>query len=265
MAYDTSTRYQRSIAFPHLPHLHALIALQKPIRYARRVLRTVSSAPRFTKVSDPVLTDSLEGAAVHYREHHWAFMEYVFTPEFHAALLSQFPRRRYMEPPKTIYKSYDIGFQWERGRGGGKHLSLHPAYEALHDYFCSEAFSKRITLASGSSSPLSCRTFLVNRTYPGSLVIAHKDSPIPKEFTPYINMVFFLEATGGERSGALILARDNEYRDVVFDPPVLRNSCLMYDTEAPLYHGFKPIAWGKHRLALTASFARSDYVPRSSE
>lgn len=266
MAYDISPEYTKTVSFPHLPHLHALIALQTPVKAARKVMRYIIPPPLFgAQTYTPELTSRFEEVADQYRAQHWAFVEDVFQDDFHRTLLAQFPKRRYMEPPKSIFKSYDIGFQWERGRGGGAFLSLHPVYQALHSYFCSEAFSRRITTFSMSTAVLACRTFLVNKTYPGSLVIPHKDSPIPKKFTPYINLVFFLDATGGGDSGELMLSTDNEYKDIIFAPPILRNSCLIYDTEAPFYHGFKPVALGKQRLALTASFARTDYDSRIKE
>jgi hypothetical protein len=261
MAHSMSLTYAQKIAFPHLAHLHALIALRKPIQVVRSLMRYVDTTE---PLSSPVpeVTRALEDTAAHYASEHWAYSEGIFNTDFHRALIAGFPKRRYLDSPKSIYKSYDIGFKWERGKGGGAYLERHPAFSALLGYFCSDAFGARMTAYSRAPHPLACRAFLVTRTYPGSLVIPHVDDPIPPEFTPYINMIFFLDGTGGGQSGELTLARDNEYRDIVFTPPHLTNSCLLYDTEAPYYHGFPPIAWGKYRLAITASFAHQDYVPQ---
>lgn len=263
MAHDFSSTYASQVAFPHLAHLHILIALYKPIRIVRRWLRSLDSKSAASSCSStPTLSAQFDAASEHFKQKHWAYIKDIFPSELHRSLVAQFPKRRYMEPPKSIYKSYDIGFKWERGRGGAKYIDQHQCYKGLLEYFCSDEFSNRLTALSGSDAKLVCRSFLVNRTYPGTLVIPHKDDPIPREYTPYINMVFFLDGTGGPDSGELILARDNAYQEIEFAPDSVKNACLMYDTEAPFYHGFKPVAFGKYRLALIASFARADYIPK---
>jgi hypothetical protein len=100
---------------------------------------------------------------------------------------------------------------------------------------------------------------LVNRTYPGSVVVAHKDDSLPAKYGPYINFVFFIDGAVGENSGELMLSRDNEYRDIIFRPPSIKNTCLIYDAAAPFYHGFKPVKWGQSRIAATVSFFGSGY------
>lgn len=260
MAHDISKEYARSLAFPNLPYLHFLIAIRNPLRRIRRWLRSFDGEALPAVASNEVpFTEELEKAGGHYRTHGWAFVEHIFTDDFHKTLIQQFPERRYLEPPPSIFKAYDIGFKWQYGRKEPKITTRHEVYKTLFECLRSDDFGKRITEFAKAKHPLSCRSFLVNRTYAGSLVIPHKDDPVPSPYTPYINMVFFIEGTGGVDSGELILARDNAYKDIVFVPPTIRNACLIYDTDAALYHGFRPVASGKYRLAVTASFVCTEY------
>ncbi len=261
MARDISKKIEESISFPHLAHLHAIIRFSRLIRLFRKWMRLFDkksyTSTRYS--NSQILTEELEKASEHYRKHGWVFVDNVFSKEFHEDLVRQFPKRHYMEPPKSIIKSYDTGFRWLRNRDEAKYIEKHPAFETLLKYFRSSEFGNRITKFADSPRGLTCKSFLVNKTYPGSLVIAHKDERIPEEHTPFINIVFFLDGTGGNNSGELIFANDNEYKDVVFTPPNIKNSCLIYDTNAPLYHGFKPVAFGKYRLAATAAFASKEF------
>ena len=261
MAHDISDAYARTLSLPNLAHLHALVALRSPLRRLRKLLQRLDAPKSSPAAADvPPISAMLEAAAAHYQEHGWAFVKDVFTDAFHTELVRQFPERRYLDPPPSIYKAYDIGFKWQVGRKEPRITSRHAVYQTLFSYLRSDEFTRRITAFTKAAHPISCRSFLVNKTYPGSLVIPHKDDPVPANYLPYLNMVFFIDGTGGTDSGELILARDNEYKDIVFTPPTLRNACLIYDTEAPLYHGFKPVAWGKRRIAATASFVCTDYV-----
>ena len=52
----------------------------------------------------------------------------------------------------------------------------------------------------------------------------------------------------------IVTARDNEFREVIFEPQNLTNSCMVFDPFAPFFHGVRPIAFGKHRWMLGGEY-----------
>lgn len=260
MAVDISTRFLETLRFPRVPHLHLLITGRVFIRAWRRLLRAVLPyRAQGRALPKPTLADSVERSAMHYQEHLWAFANPFIDEKFYRELVGGWPPRYYLDPPREITKSYDIGFKWIRGWDTPPGIERFPALHALFNYFQSYECGERLTKMIGSSVPIAFNTFLVNVTYPGSVVIPHHDTPLPAEAQPFVNVVYFVDGAGGGNSGELMLSRDNELKKVEFLPPTLKNAAIIYDTRAPFYHGFDKVAWGKWRWAITASFSRADY------
>lgn len=261
MARDFSTKLLHSYKFPHLPHLHAIVKAAPAIQRVRRVQRRLAPTRAHPYRGDNLVTAAFDAASEHYQVHGWAYLEGVFEPEFHRALVEQWPKRRYLSPPTGLAKSYDVGFKWLRGQPDPAFLPEHPCIEAVFRDLCGADFGSRMTAFMRSPEPISCYSFLLNHTYPGSVVIPHLDETISPEAPPFLNIVVFVNGSGGERSGGLAITRDNEGKDVIFEPVNLVNTCLVYDTKAPFYHGFAPVKWGKFRWAITANFCASRWMP----
>ena len=107
---------------------------------------------------------------------------------------------------------------------------------------------------------MTCCTFVLNTSEAGSEVIPHKDGIFLSNAKNFLNIIFFIDASGGPNSGGLMIARDNELKDVIFDPPRLRNTALIFNSMADVYHGFPPIAKGKFRKVITSQFCEKEYA-----
>ncbi len=206
-------------------------------------------------MEEPLLTSVLETTQEHYKQNHWAWIENIFPNNFYTELVAHWPKRRYFNPPYLVTKSYDVGFKWNRGDSFPEYLEYFPELGAFLTYLRSDAFAKRIVRYIHTDKQVTCNSFLVNMTYPGSCVIPHKDDPLPDYESPFINMIFFVDGTGGGNSGELILSHDSNQDEIFFTPPILQNACLLYDTEGDFFHGFPPVARGKSRWVITASFS----------
>ena len=89
----------------------------------------------------------------------------------------------------------------------------------------------------------------------------HKDGIAEDHrLTDIIDLVFFVNGKGGKKSGGLMIAKDNELNDVIFEPQNLFNSCLIYDIKADFYHGFPPVAPGKFRWAINSQFGEKEFI-----
>lgn len=275
MAYGYSTERLPQYRFPRLVAVQTMIRLAPGVERLRALQRRLIGPPAIDSEGLPAcrFSDALEAAAPHFREHGWAFVEPFLVPEFHAALLENWPPRRYFTAPFQLYKSYDKGFRWvlenqgeslwaerleQLGRAaeaparGPDHAEHFPPVRALFDYLGGEEAAERLTRFTGRPQRLHFNRFQLTRSYPGTFVAPHKDTAQPVE--NWINVIVFVDGSGGPRSGGLAILEDNTFDRPIFEARTLRNSCLIYDPAAPFYHGFEPIAFGKYRLMIGAEF-----------
>jgi hypothetical protein len=256
VAINLNEKIQQSLRFPHYPHLHALITGRRLVKLFRATERAVlPNIAQKASTAVPIDAKMLMAVQSHYLEHKWAYIDGIFTPEFYNALKANWPARRFFEPPYEIEKSYNTGFKWVRGHAQPEFIDKSPIVKQLLEFLQSAEFSKVLTGFAGKNIPISCNSFLLNETYPGSIVIPHMDTPMPEERTPYINIVFFVDASDNN-AGALSILNDNTFDNPIFVPPNMYNACIIYDANAAFYHGFSPMPWGKWRRAITSSFAR---------
>ena len=90
--------------------------------------------------------------------------------------------------------------------------------------------------------------------FSGSSVISHMDSNDKPE---NINVVTFVDGTGGVDGGGLAFWKDNEFKEKIFEATNVRNTCVLYDMSARFYHGFKPMPAGSYRWSINATYAPS--------
>jgi hypothetical protein len=262
MAREIDEEYVRSLRFPNLPVLHGLIRARPLITRLRRVermVRTLAPAPAPAKLDD-VISPAFDAAGAHYREHGWCFVDPFFAPGVHQKLVETWPRRCFLEPPSDVFKSYDRGLEWLRGKSDPPNLERHPILRSVFENLRSEEVGRRVSAFTGGKHDLSCYSIICTRTWPGSNVAPHRDTTayLP-EGEHFLNMVIFIDGTGGLGSGGLSILGDSSFDKTMFRSEKLRNTALIYATSAPFFHGFEPVQLGKFRWALLTQFCDRAY------
>jgi hypothetical protein len=228
--------------------LKTLIRLAPVRRKLNPALRAVLPKRARALESPCIVTDAFDAAAAHYQEHRWAFVENIFADDFHAALARNYPPRRFLQPVAGLTKSYDRVSITDRNRDI---FAPFPELLALSDYLQAPAFESRVSRIGGQDGFRTSGHLHLTRSWPGTFMIPHQDSALESDgIAAHINAIFFVAGSGGDNSGGLTLARDNELRSVIFAPRNLTNTCLIYDIREPFFHGFNPIASGKYRHAV---------------
>ena len=221
-------------------------------RVVNPVLRSLLPCPKRKSDATCMVSHTLEEAAEHYQEHRWAFIEEMFSSEFHESLKNNFPPRRYMKPLSLVDKSYDKLVVNKDNRGN---LDPFPEIVALYDYLVSPEFEIRVNNFVGLKGLKSSGGMTVSRSWPGTFVSPHQDGAIiDQDVIAQVNFVCFIDGSGNKNSGALTLSKDNELRDIIFEPMKMTNTCLVYDVLEDFYHGFPAIAHGKFRHAIIMNF-----------
>lgn len=231
-----------------------------------RMFRRRFASKRIYSGSAPCfLTESLEKSAAHFQTHTWAFFEDILSPDFHDELCKNWPKKYFLEPPREKEKSYNIGFGWHYGKEPNfkyyDPYGQYPLIVTFLNYMRSDEVARRVERLTGSKGELVCYSCILTDAGPGAEVIPHVDSiQDDTRAGDFVNMVFFIDATGGKHSGALALSKDNELRDIIFEPPRLRNTMLMYNSLANYYHGVAPIVKGKFRWTIGIQFCAKTFT-----
>lgn len=256
---------ERSIRFTPLWFKMKLSRYIGKIRQYQRLLRRQRQPVLSAK---PEITANLERAATHFQTHNWAYIQNILSEEFHKEVIENWPKKFYFDPPNTLAKSYDAGFHWNYGRSPDFRrfdpYNQNPIVAKFLNYLRAPEFSKRISNFVGINKEFTCYSLTMNQTLTGTQVIPHKDGiqDDPRKRAD-INIVFFINGTGGKNSGNLSLFQDREGEQSIVEPDNLKNSCLIYDTMADFYHGFKPVERGKFRWAIISEFCEKSFVEKA--
>lgn len=239
--------------FPNLAWLHVLIKLS-PIREKIRIfLRKTFPKKAFKKsISKPNTTNDFLGVAEHFQKKHWAYCDKFWDEVFHNEVIADWPKAYFFRPIRYITKSYDQGFIWTRDNELPKEMKNFTAMEKAYNYLRSEEFCNKITQITGDNIKRECYQLILTRAYEGSSVIPHIDS---QNNPNNVNMIIFMNGTGGENAGGLGVWKDNEFKEKIFEPTNLKNSCLLYDMSEDFYHGFKPMRKNSFRWTIAATYS----------
>lgn len=263
MAVEISSEYlKENTQGPLQDRLRTIIKLSPLTAKYRRLIRVLSRNKKFEGSSECHITDSFDKGATHFQEHGWVLLENFFSHDFYQELKAQWPKRYEFEPPKKLTKSYDTGFQWIRNKTGEpESIHKYSSLTKLLNYLRSDKFSKRMMQFVGRNMEFVCYSFLMQTTYDGSQVVPHKDGIYNNEKAKnFLNILMFVDGTGGKNSGGLTLSRDNEQKDIIVEPMNLKNTALIYDSKANFYHGFRPLEKGKFRWSIASQFCEKSFI-----
>ena len=209
-----------------------------------------------------LINNAIELGGGHFQKNGWVFVENILDKDFHQELVKNWPKNYFFDPPKKFTKSYNVGFRWVNGeKDYPKYFVQYPTLLKFINYLRSDEFCRRVDQLVGRQVEFTCYSFSLNSTYPHSEVIPHKDGIYQDDKAKnFINMVFFINGRGGKNSGGLTLAWDNELKNIIIEPENLVNSCLIYDSKANFFHGFKQIDRGKFRWAVNSQFCEKTYL-----
>lgn len=257
MAREVSASLEEQYRFPRLAHLHFKIKTRGlRSKWRQFLVRAWPSRTHGEPAVQPVVTPKLESTKPHFNSNRWAYSEGFWSPEFYRQLVEQWPGDRFFTPVAFITKSYDRGFLWGMNHAADPaNLDAFPAYKAAYDYLRSPQFCDRMSALVGDGVQRKCHHVVLTRAYWGSSVIPHVDS---SNVGHNLNLVIFINGSGGERAGGLAIWNDNEFKEKVFEPQNLKNTCIYYDMSENFYHGFAPMRFGTFRWTINVMYSSED-------
>ncbi len=173
MATDISPRYlAEARARLKWTPLWFQIKLAPWIKRWRLLLLKLGSKKVHTSVASPEITTRFDDAGAHFKEHRWAFVESIISSAFYEEFLKHWPKKRYLEPPREVEKSYNTGFRWITGDAPTFSYSdpyqQYPGIQRLLSVLRSEETAERVTRFSGSKEPLMLYSFILTAAGSGA-------------------------------------------------------------------------------------------------
>ncbi len=193
-----------------------------------------------------------EEAISGYKERGWFFCDPFLSSDLHAKVQIGWPNKIFLNPPKRSTKWYNNGFFWTKNRDSSlRYLDHHPSLSDLLQALGSKMFVDQISNLAGCEMEFS--EFHVTDSGEGAEVPMHLDGLLSvKNGDKALGIAIFVDGTGGERSGGLCVSGSNCWDDLVFEPPKLKNTALIYSKK--LHHGFLPIVKGKFRHSINTQY-----------
>lgn len=191
-------------------------------------------------------------ASGHYQEHGWFFCDPFLAPDFHSKVSADWPEKVFLNPPKRSTKWYNNGFFWAKNRDLPlRYLDHHQGLAELMQALGSAHFLEQISKLADCEMEFS--EFHVTDSGEGAEVPMHLDGLLKTENgDKALGIAIFMDGTGGERSGGLCVSGSSSWADLIFEPPMLKNTALIYSKK--LHHGFLPIVKGKFRHSINTQF-----------
>ena len=252
MAIGVNEALEARYKFPNFPQLYFKIKTRKFTKAYRQFLRKNFPAQwPSNDTGQPLIGENFDTTKAHFQKENFAYVENFWDEAFYQKLIQQWPGDQYFEPIEFITKSYDKGFRWTAWDGPPEDAKLFPALVAGFEYLASPEFCKRVDAMMDDGKERECYQVLLTRAYWGSSIIPHMDS---MDDNGGVNIVIFMNATGGRRSGNLGIWKDNEFKECIFEPENLKNSALFYDMSTCFYHGFEPMKFGSFRWSMNAAY-----------
>ena len=188
-----------------------------------------------------------------YNKNSFLFLQDFVDINFYNKLLNDFPSKKYFKHKNDPTKFYYWGFEYLSNVSkkylnfDRKLISNFNFIEKYYNFILSDLFCqnfKKLILNKNSEKKFSLKILSINATYAdkGAFLIPHKDTAYLQSDNDELvhNCIHFIDGDDSniEESGGTGLYLDNEFQKKVLIPSTLKNSLLVYNTKANLFHGF---------------------------
>ena len=177
------------------------------------------------------------GEIQHFRKNDWVFINAFLSTDHHDYLLKSWPPKFHFRPIHQIHKLYDNGLI-----DNAHTFARYPGLKHANDYFSSPAFADLISTLCCDGRTRKFDRVILGRAFSGSRLAPHldqvaKNTDRDHEINHSLNLILFVQGTGGPNAGGTCILKENDLGNVIFEPTSLNNSLLIYKSGL-IYHGF---------------------------
>lgn len=260
MAYGYSEKIKNQNSFLRKPMKNLLCKNWKIVSKYRGIFRKINTYVLNKNITNNnfniSLNRNLQDFSTFFNKNGWCFIDNFFQKNVCELISKNWPKKFYFRPMKYISKQYDFGFEWNyKMKNYPKYLEHHIYLKTLYDFITSSKFKEDINnLLCNDNINRSCLSVSLTEAKEGSILFPHKDAlgqESCKFSDPALNIIIFLKGSDfKEFSGGTGLYEDNEFKKTIFEPKILNNSALIYQSKKNFFHGFKEIK-GRDKIRYT--------------
>lgn len=174
------------------------------------------------------------------------FIENFLPEKNHQALINNWPEKFFFEPMGKIIKEYNWGFRC-KGRldetiQKNQDLKKNPIMKKFYSFINSVDFSIFLNnLFKNNSKEYFLFSILATTAGQNSFLIPHVDNVQKTKRKNTYNCIYFVDGDDKDldRAGATSIYKDNNFKELIFQPTSLKNSLLIYESTHDFFHGFK--------------------------
>ncbi len=202
--------------------------------------------------------ECLEFNEVHRKELNakgYTFIENFFDINSYQLINENFPNKCFLRKHRNINKNYYWGFIHKpTTKNKMMFFDKFKYLKKCYEFISSEKFKNKIIDLTGEKN-LYCNSISTTYAEKNSFLAPHKDG-IFKEKVIRLNFIYFLDGINDDpiSSGATGFYKDNEFKEPIFIPKTIKNSCLVYNNSFDHYHGFNFMKKDYFRKAIIFSF-----------
>ena len=219
------------------------------------------SSPTF-KVN--VDNNLLEKYSKKLNEEGYVFIENFLNEDYYKNIVENWPDINNFIHTNKIIKFYSVGFKFLPKKQNSE-FNLEKNYffnnneiKNIYTQFMSNEFEKTVnSLINDGNNNYSLVEILCTIAKNKSYLIPHIDSISQDEgFKNTFNIIYFVDGCNinPELSGATGMYVDNEFKNPLFIPNTLKNSCLIYNSSSNFFHGFQKIDTPNNDTRKTINF-----------
>jgi len=221
------------------------------------------------KISSPsfrvnIDNDLFEKYSKKLKEENYVFIENFLNEDYYNNIVENWPDLNNFIHTNKIIKFYSVGFKFlSKKKDSEFNLKNNYSFnnteiKNIYSQFLSKEFEKTInSLINDQNNNYSIIEILCTIAKNKSYLIPHVDTVAQEEgLKNSFNFIYFVDGCNinPEFSGATGMYMDNEFKNPLFIPNTLKNSCLIYNSSSNFFHGFQKIATPNNVYRKTINF-----------
>ena len=190
------------------------------------------------------------------------FIEKFFNNDFYILLLKNFPTKNIFFKQKKIVQNSYSALIYQTNLNNDDKIIFFPYYVKLYEFLKGYEFENAVNNFFGNKEKLKLYSIGTHYSEENSYLIPHQDGIIKLNKNTY-NFIYFLDGEDDdiEHSGGTEIHEDNNLQKLILKPSTLKNSCLIYNSSADFFHGYKVLKKNCFRKALTFQFLPEAMIP----
>lgn len=193
----------------------------------------------------------------------WCFIKNFLDEESYKMMIDSWPNKNFFKLRSKSIKYFSTGF-YCKNKSMPLNLENYKFLKLFYNYLNGQEAESIISNFLGDKKQnFTCYSIASSISEKNNYLAPHRDGIASKNMGNKVyNFIYFVDGNNeiAEYSGATGIYQDNEFKNPIFIPKNLRNTCLVYDSTDRFFHGFKTMSNSGYRKVITFQFFHKDLL-----